>query len=664
MATTGIINSALQPTGAVTLPQLDVQQDAKKTTAQLAPQNWNVTDEQTTSGQFNKITATDNPLMQMARSNAQAQANSRGLLNSTMAATAGEAAAYQAAVPLAQSNATTYADAAKTNAIAYNTAASKTNDQANALQTGAVQQGYTAGNLDKQFEFDLTKMDKAAVIALNQMTAQQQQDLAKMAVAQGYNLQTMTAQQINDLAKMKQAQDYNLQTLSTQYGFDLNKMDKQAAITLSQMSVQQQNDLAKMAKAQGYNLETLSVQQINDLAKMTLQQSFDLAKMDKQVAAQLSVMSEAQKNDLAKMAVANGYDLNKMTVQQLNDLQKMQVAQDNNLQTLAKQYGYDIAKMDQATANTLKTMSVEQQNRIATMAIQQGFDLQKMTEQQVNDLAKLDKSINGQTSIANIEAKYRQVIQASASATSMFNNSQNAINDIMKQNWPTDAKQKAIDSVNTNFANGMSLIAALSGDLDLEQFMQDLTGNAINTGTNTNTNTTTTNTGTNTNTNTNTTTNTGTNTTTTTNTNTGGTVSAEQKAAQISGLQSIWNSVGGVANPQNLSAMRAYAVAQKIPMETVAEAFGSPPDQYKAALAKNGVQFWGANGGPLSESEKTSNLQSIWRGLGGSMSPDNMQAVRNFAMANGVSMAAVASAFNTPYDTWLNGLDTFGIGRW
>lgn len=56
-------------------------------------------------GQLDKILSSDSLYLQRAMSKAQAQANQRGLLNSTMAAGAGQAAAIDAALPIAQQDA-------------------------------------------------------------------------------------------------------------------------------------------------------------------------------------------------------------------------------------------------------------------------------------------------------------------------------------------------------------------------------------------------------------------------------------------------------------------------------------------------------------------------------------------------------------------------------
>lgn len=91
------------------------------------PTRWDVAPNETVRSQLQQIIADDSPLMQQARARAMQQANSRGLLNSSMAATAGQAALYDAAMPIATQDASTYARAGEFNANTSNTFARDNN---------------------------------------------------------------------------------------------------------------------------------------------------------------------------------------------------------------------------------------------------------------------------------------------------------------------------------------------------------------------------------------------------------------------------------------------------------------------------------------------------------------------------------------------------------
>ena len=75
---------------------------------------------QTVQGQLNGLLNSDSPYIQLARQQAAEQSNSRGLLNSSLAATAGERAAIESAMPIAQQDAQTYFSQANLNQNAEN----------------------------------------------------------------------------------------------------------------------------------------------------------------------------------------------------------------------------------------------------------------------------------------------------------------------------------------------------------------------------------------------------------------------------------------------------------------------------------------------------------------------------------------------------------------
>jgi hypothetical protein len=154
MATTtqGIINSALQdavkPVTMQTTQQptaADPTQPGQATTATPTttaaaynptkvadPTKWEINNQQTVAGQVKSLIDDNSPIIQQARTNAKQAANERGLMNSAMAVSAGESAAYQAALPIAQQDAQTYSQAAGYNADQMNQGNTKNAEFTNA----------------------------------------------------------------------------------------------------------------------------------------------------------------------------------------------------------------------------------------------------------------------------------------------------------------------------------------------------------------------------------------------------------------------------------------------------------------------------------------------------------------------------------------------------
>lgn len=169
------------------------------------PTQWNVGNDQTVQGQVNGIIAENSPLMQQAETRAKQQMNERGLMNSSMAVGAGQAALYDAALPIAQQDASTHANAGQYNANATNTAsqfkagaentvalanqdatnraseygATATNalqQQSNAIRQQSAQSDADASNklamqdLDNQFKVAITNADIASKTQLQQLS--------------------------------------------------------------------------------------------------------------------------------------------------------------------------------------------------------------------------------------------------------------------------------------------------------------------------------------------------------------------------------------------------------------------------------------------------------------------------------------------------------------
>lgn len=111
------------------------------------------------ANQFNNLIADDSPLMQMARTSALQGMNQRGTMNSSMTQTAADLAAYQAALPIAQQDASTYATSDLAAQNAYNQGGlvqqAANYDAQNMLNQGAIE-----GALQNQLAQDSLTMEQ------------------------------------------------------------------------------------------------------------------------------------------------------------------------------------------------------------------------------------------------------------------------------------------------------------------------------------------------------------------------------------------------------------------------------------------------------------------------------------------------------------------------
>lgn len=109
---------------------------------------------QTVQGQVNSILAKDSPLMQRARTLATQQMAQRGLVNSSMAVGAGQAAMVDRALPMAQQDASTYSATAAENMAARNRAAEVNVGASNQFGLQESAQGFQAAQQLIQNDFN------------------------------------------------------------------------------------------------------------------------------------------------------------------------------------------------------------------------------------------------------------------------------------------------------------------------------------------------------------------------------------------------------------------------------------------------------------------------------------------------------------------------------
>lgn len=147
---------------------------------------------ETVAGQMQGLIQENAPLMQMARTSANQQMNSRGLLNSSMAVTASDQAAYQAALPIAQADASVYDTNAKQN-LAYQNEALKTNT------TGI--NDMSGRNLSANIEAMKTNMDAATKTQLATIEADYKTTMQNSATAS--EMYKQTVKNISDIQANK-----------------------------------------------------------------------------------------------------------------------------------------------------------------------------------------------------------------------------------------------------------------------------------------------------------------------------------------------------------------------------------------------------------------------------------------------------------------------------
>lgn len=171
----------------------------------------------TVASNVKSIVDADSPLMQQAATRAAGQANARGLLNSSQAVGAGQAALYDAALPIAQADAATNARAGEQTTLAQNAAETQranivtSTSQFNAGATNAqtlqnIQSNTQLSVTDKQAEAqklisaaDNVARDKIAKLQADTTLSQTQKQIASNEILAQRDNDTKQAMQVYQL---------------------------------------------------------------------------------------------------------------------------------------------------------------------------------------------------------------------------------------------------------------------------------------------------------------------------------------------------------------------------------------------------------------------------------------------------------------------------------
>ena len=318
------------------------------------PSLGNVSSDATVAGQMDKILSSNSPLLQRAKTRAAQAANSRGLLNSSMGVQAGEEAVLTTAMPMAQQDASTYANQGLVNQGAQNqfsTAANKYNtdsamsqqqfgqnfqlsDQQYGQQTGTGAyrgQGLIGANLQSQLALQKGQQDfsaSEAALGRTQQTALQegQQGFASGEAALGRTQQTALQEGQQDFASGESALGRTQQTAlqEGQQGF----ASGEAALGRTQQTALQegQQDFASGESALGRTQQT---------ALQEGQQDFASGESELDRTQQVTLMRDAHKNAVSTAKTQQEYEQANLTLK--NGLQEelLELGQDNDLE-LAK----------------------------------------------------------------------------------------------------------------------------------------------------------------------------------------------------------------------------------------------------------------------------------------------------------------------------------------
>jgi len=289
-------------TPTTTIPKIEAPKiDSNPITQNTSAVTGTVDPNSTVQGQITGLLDQNNPYMQRATTEGLQFANKRGLLNSSMAAGATQAARIDAALPIAQQDAQTYWGQQQLNQNAQN-------------QFGlATHQGDVQRQLaDQGYQQDVGLIGAQAQAQEQLSASDQLRDLEKMAAEQGYTLEQMakqqgldigvlreqallqedasSADQVRLLEQMATSQGYTLDQMAKQYNLDIGVLREQALLQEKASAADQLRIMEQLATEQGYTLEQMADQYGKDLAILERQNEMETLLQEDQQAFQETIL--------------------------------------------------------------------------------------------------------------------------------------------------------------------------------------------------------------------------------------------------------------------------------------------------------------------------------------------------------------------------------------
>ena len=418
----------------------------------------------TVAGQVNQITGQDSPLMQAARTRAAQVMNRRGGLNTTMAGQAGEQAVIETALPMAQQDANTVNQRSILNQQAGNQALQMGAQGSQALaQIGAsgTQQRQTqesAGSIQSRLAQEKLDIDKQLLTAdtteklrLTNRQGEIETELQDARLAQNSTIEANR----NTLATQLQTADLASRGAIVAQQLE-NERTLQANSILTQKWLANKNDALQRAMPglEGAEREKqINLIFENDKAMLDEKLSYETSlreAMDVYDKGIITATGVEQRNQIAARGVVETQLLNSQL-----DTQKSLAREQRELET----------ELQKGRITSTENISLQQRENDFNMN-EARLAIQKTIADNSNALQTSLQTLQGTQALdlANVEAEYKTMLQASDSAVRHFMQISGDINRIMTDpEIELTSKQALIDQEIKLLRSGMEIIGSAAG---------------------------------------------------------------------------------------------------------------------------------------------------------------------------------------------------------
>jgi hypothetical protein len=237
---------------------------------------WDVDSNSTVQGQIGKIVDEGGPMQQRAATRSLQDANKRGMANSTMAITAGQAALYDAALPIAQQDANTYAQSGQFNAGAKNE-----RDQFNAGTQSQVNLA-NAAERNKAALFGSDSSNKASMFNAENSTKNSQFNVEKALQAgivnqeQANKMSAINAEMKNRASEFNITTDAQMQQFNIEAAFKAGVINQEQANKMSQFNAAAQNEASQFNASEANKVGMFEANLAADINKFNASENNDL----------------------------------------------------------------------------------------------------------------------------------------------------------------------------------------------------------------------------------------------------------------------------------------------------------------------------------------------------------------------------------------------------
>lgn len=273
--------------------------------AQGKAAGWKVRGRQTVQGQLANIVDSGSPLMEMAETRGLQEANKRGLMNSSMAVQSGQAALYDAAMPIATQDATTFANAGQFNAAnRQDMAKFNVNERNDSRQFNAgSKQDMTLANMDSRN-------------TANQFNASERNDRSQVNAQLGTQVNLSNADNSTQVSQFNAAQASDVSKFNVDKALQAGVVNQEQANAISKFNADllTKVDLSNMASKNDFNKFLLdqqlqagiiNQQQYNEMAKFNATESNDAGQINATLAADIAKFNASESNALTKLGMDN-----------------------------------------------------------------------------------------------------------------------------------------------------------------------------------------------------------------------------------------------------------------------------------------------------------------------------------------------------------------------